>query len=100
MSLSMAYAEDNYIVAAGIKTKKNFTLKDMTILGSDTTRAHYIGEFARLRVRRLLSNMLRYYFMVGEVVVYWGEERPVRFVQILNPRQTLVREFMGVRMAF
>lgn len=100
MTMSMKYAEDNYIVARGIKTKKNFAMKDLTLLGRPTTVGHYTSEYRRLKVRQWVNQLFRYYFMLGRVVMYWGEDRPVQALSMLDPRLVNVRSFMGIRKVY
>lgn len=100
MTASMRYAEDNYIVYRGVKVKKNFALKDMTIRGSATTRDFYTDELKRLKLRYWLGQLFRYYWICGRVVCYWGEERPIKGLTILDPRLINVRRWMGSTQVF
>ena len=93
-SLSMKYAEDHYIVNRTIKVKKNFATREMTILGNTAQKNFYNSEFRRLRMRKWLSHIFRYYWITGRVVVYWGEERPVKGLCLLDPRYIVVRRFL------
>lgn len=100
MNLSMRYAEDNYIVSTGIRIKKNFALKDMTLTGSATAKQHYKEQLALLNFRRVLNNTFRYYWSCGRIVVYWGEERPLKRLRILDPRFIKVQTFLGAPFVF
>lgn len=100
MNLSMRYAEDNYMVSTGVRIKKNFALKDMTITGTSTAKEHYQSEYDRLNVRKLLNNVFRYYWITGRVVVYWGEERPIKRCTIIDPRFIRVQSFLGEQYVF
>jgi hypothetical protein len=94
MNLSMTYAEDNYIVARTIKVKKNFATREMTLLGNPTAKDFYDKEFKRLKIRRWLGHIFRYYWIVGRVLVYWGEARPIEGICLLDPRAIVVRRFL------
>ncbi len=100
MSISMQYGQENYIVSRAIRVKRNFALRDMQFLGSATTREFYASEMRRLRVRSLLSQMFRYYWTTGRVCVYWGDERPVKSLTILDPRSLIVRRILGNNKVF
>jgi hypothetical protein len=100
MTMSMKYAEDNYIVAKGIKIKKNFAAKDMSLIGSSSTVKHYQSEFRRLKMRYWVNQIFRYYFMLGRVVMYWGDDRPLKALSMLDPRLVNVKRFMGIPYVF
>jgi len=93
-TLSMRYAEDHYIVNRCIKIKKNFATREMTLLGKDTTRTYYEALFRKLRMRQLLSQVFRYYWITGRVVIYWGSARPIEGLCMLDPRYIIVRRFL------
>jgi hypothetical protein len=93
-SAAMGYAEDNYIVNRTVKIKKNFAMKQMTILGSEAQKKFYNSELRRLRVRQWISHIFRYHYICGRVVVYWGEERPIEGLCLLDPRFIVVRRFL------
>lgn len=95
MTLCMRYEEDNYMVQSAVRVKKNFALKDMTIKGTATAREFHQREFARLRIRHVLSTIFRYYWICGRVVAYWGDDRPIKNITVLDPRFIRVQKFMG-----
>jgi len=95
MNLAMRYAEDHYIVNRAIKVKKNFALREMRIVSkSQSSVAHYEKEFRRLKIRQLLSHIMRYHEIVGRIVVYWGETFPMKGICLLDPRYIIVRRFL------
>jgi len=94
-SLSMRYAEDHYIVNRTVKIKKDFATREMTLLGKDTTKSYYESLFRRLKMRQLLGQVFRYYWITGRVVVYWGAARPIEGLCMLDPRYIIVRRFLN-----
>jgi hypothetical protein len=95
MNISMNYEEDNFIVNRTIKVKKNFATREMTLLGLPTSKEFYTKEFRRLAIRKWLGHMFRYYWIVGRVVMYWGAERPISGICMLDPRSIVVRHFLS-----
>jgi hypothetical protein len=100
MTISLRHANENYIVARSVRIKKNFALRELQFIGTPTRRAFYESEFRRLRMRKILSNVFRYYWITGRVVVYWGDERPIQRISVLDPRYVLVRRVLGKEMVF
>jgi hypothetical protein len=95
MTLSLQHAQENYIVSRAIRVKRNFALRDLQFLGSSTTTDFYKSEYKRLRIRKILSYAFRYYWTTGRAVVYWGEERPLKRLALLDPRFIMVRRILG-----
>jgi hypothetical protein len=96
LTQSMKYAEDHYIVNRAVKVKKNFALRDMQVLSSSSIASDFIAsEFRRLKIRQLLSHVFRYHEITGRVVAYWGYERPVEGVCLLDPRYVVVRRMLN-----
>lgn len=100
MTQSLTYAQENYIVSRAIRVKRNFALRDLQFLGSPTTVEFYKSEFRRLRLRSILAYAFRYYWTTGRCVVYWGDERPVQRLAILDPRYIIVRRVLGQSKVF
>lgn len=100
MTQSLVYAQENYIVSRAVRVKRNFALRDMQFLGTSTTREFYQSEFRRLRMRQILAYAFRYYWTTGRTVVYWGDERPIKRLSILDPRYILVRRVLGENKVF
>lgn len=100
MTLSLEHAQDNYIVSRALRVKRNFALRQLQFLGSTTQREHYTSEFKRLKIRKILSHAFRYYWSTGRVVVYWGDERPIQRLALLDPRMILVKRILGMDKVF
>ena len=100
MTLSLEHAQGNYIVSRALRVKRNFALREMQFLGSTTTRNFYQKEFKRLQVRKILSYAFRYYWSTGRVVVYWGDERPIKSLALLDPRYIIVKRVLGQSKVF
>lgn len=100
MTLSLEHAQGNYIVSRALRVKRNFALRQMQFLGSTTTRNFYQKEFKRLQIRKILAQSFRYYWSTGRVCVYWGDERPIQRLAILDPRFLLVKRVLGMNKVF
>lgn len=100
MTLSLEHAQDNYIVSRALRVKRNFALRQLQFLGSSTTRDFYTSEFKRLKIRKILSHAFRYYWATGRVVVYWGDERPIQRMALLDPRFIIVKRILGMDKVF
>ncbi len=100
MTLSMTHASENYIVARAIRIKKNFALRNVEFIGQDAARTFFQSEFRRLRLWKILGHAFRYYWSTGRVVIYWGEERPIRNITLLDPRFIIVRRVLGREIVF
>jgi hypothetical protein len=95
MTQSLTYSQENYLVNRAIKVKRNFALRDLEFICSPSSREFYKTQFTRLRVRKILSHAFRYYWACGRCVIYWGEERPIQRLAILDPRSIIVRRILG-----
>ncbi len=100
MTLSLEHAQGNYIVSRALRVKRNFALRDMQFIGTPTTREFYTKECQRLQVRKILSHIFRYYWATGRAVVYWGDERPIQRLALLDPRFILVKRVLGQTKVF
>lgn len=100
MTLSLEHAQDNYIVSRALRVKRNFALRQLQFLGSSTTRDFYASEFKRLKIRKILSHAFRYYWSTGRVVIYWGDERPIQRLALLDPRFIIVKRVLGMDKVF